>query len=256
MSEYDEYKKDRQELIESRKVKMSTPDGGAGMIKQDYVPLKPKTFKEKWINYWYHYKGLTFGSAFAAILVFMFVWQIATKTVYDGKMMIVSELPFETITEDLEKTLIDFTDDFTGNGKLDVSITPIQQDYSAEGTMQPEMVQANFVKLSAGISTLETFIYMVDDKSYHALKEMELQFMDLSDSLEIQNLTGEPAYTDRYPLRGTKLAAELEIENVAEDMYLCFIDYESFDEKRQNKKEVKTNFSRDMQFFKSLVNFG
>lgn len=253
MSEYDSHKKELQELIKSRKLKMASPDdGGAGAAKEEYIPLKPTTFKEKWINYWYHYKGLTFGTLFAGILVFTFVWQIATRTVYDATMMIVSALPFDSVSESFEAKLSPIVNDYTKNGKIDLDVLPIQQDNEGKYEVSPEMVQANFVKLTASISGVETYIYMLDEGNYKALKEMEMQFMDLSELVSADKLGDTP---DRYPLKDTKLAKLLDVEQATENMYLCFLDYDSMDEKRQQKKEIKANYERDLPFFKALLEY-
>lgn len=249
MSEYEEYKKDRQKLIESRKIKMSTPDGGAGVSHVDYQPLKPTTFKGKWQNYWYHYKWATFGTAFAAILVVTFVWQIVTRPVYDATMVLVSEFPFDSMTESFKANLSELATDYTENEKIEIDIMSIQQDFSGENSLSPEMTQAGFVKLSAGLSTLDSFIYLVDEVSYDSLKEMELNFMDLSDLASPESLD-KP---DRYSLKDSKLAELLEAPEILGDMYLCFVDYHALDEKRQEKKTIKANYERDIVFFEELL---
>ncbi len=249
MSEYDKYKKDRQKLIEATKVKMSTPNGGAGVKKEDYQPLKPTTAKGKWENYWYHYKWVTFGSIFAAILIITFVWQIAFKTVYDAHMVVVSKIPFDTVVDSFKVKLSDLATDYTQNQKIELDIMAIQHDNSGEGSLSPEMVQANYVKLAAGLSTLDSYIYMLDESSYDYLKEMDLKFMDLSELVGTENLD-KP---DRYALKGTNLAKKLDVSVLTDNMYLCFIDYSALDEKRQNKKDIKANYERDIVFFKEML---
>lgn len=249
MSEYDNYKKDRQKLIEATKVRMSTPDGGAGVTKEEYVPIKPVTFKQKWDNYWYHYKWLTFGLAFAFILVFMFVWQMIFKTVYDAKLTIVTQYPFDYEIESYNEKFKDFATDFTQNDKIELDIQSLQQDYKGEGTVTPEIVQANFVKLSTGISELDGFIYLLDEPGYDKFKDMEIEFMDLSDMADASNLD-KP---DRYRINDTKLADKLELNDGLEDLYLCFIDFDSISQKQQNKKRIKTNYERDTLFFNELL---
>ncbi|MEG0691675.1 MAG: hypothetical protein RR444_01175 [Oscillospiraceae bacterium] len=249
MSEYDQYKKERQKLIEATKVKMSTPNGGAGVEKEDYQPLKPTTFKGKWSNYWYHYKWLTFGSLFGGILIFMFAWQMIFKPVYDARMVVLSELPFDSMVDSFEVKLSDLATDYTQNGKIELDFMSIQQDLKGENSLSPEMVQAGFVKLSASLSTLDSYIYLVDESSYDYLKEMEINLMDLSGLADPEKLDK----ADRYSLKDTKLAEKLELSEILDTMYLCFIDYDSLDEKRQNKKDIKANYERDIAFFKELL---
>ncbi|MFZ2538824.1 MAG: hypothetical protein WAX04_07970 [Oscillospiraceae bacterium] len=249
MSEYEKYKKDRQKLVEVAKVKMSTPDGGAGAIKEDYQPLKPTTFQGKWQNYWYHYKWLTFGSIIATILIVMFAWQVIFKTVNDAQMTLVTEVPFDSMAGSFETKLSNIATDYTKNGKIDIDIIPIQQDITGKNLMSPEMAQANYVKLAAGLSTLDSFIYMVDESSYNYLKTLELSFMDLSELVD----PGKLDKPDRYAIKGTNLAEKLDIGPLSDNMYLCFVNYGALDEKRQNKKNIKTAYERDIVFFEDLL---
>lgn len=251
MSEYEQYKRDRQRLIETTRVKMSTPDGGAGVVKEDYQPIKPNTFKKKWENYWYHYKWITFGVAFAFILVIVFVWQIIFKIQYDAKMVIVSEYPFDVVTESYQEKLKPLVTEFTKNNKIDIEISSLQQDYSGKNKLSPEIVQANFVKLSASISELDCFIYMIDEATYKSFKDMDLDFMDLTKLVDSKKLD-KP---DRYSLKGTKLAEKLELGKSADNMYLCFMNYDTLPAKRQQKKNIKSNYNRDITFFKEMLKY-
>ena len=251
MSEYDSYKKDRQMLIEATKIKHSGPNGGAGAVENNYQPLKPTTVRGKWSNYWYHYKGLTFASVFGAILVITFVSQMIFKPVYDARVIVVSEMPYDSVVESFETNLSDLAVDYTGNEKIELDFMAIQQDYLGENGLSPEMVQAAFVKLSGSLSTLDSYIYLVDDASYEYLKEMDLLMMDLTGMVDA-DLLDKP---DRYSLKDTKLGKKMGVPESLDSMYLCFIDYDSLDEKRQNKKDIKANYERDIAFFTELIEY-
>ena len=49
------------------------------------------TFRQKWENYWYHYKALTFGVAFAVVLVVIFIGSFVTKKEPDMYMVYISD---------------------------------------------------------------------------------------------------------------------------------------------------------------------
>ncbi|MBP0989877.1 MAG: hypothetical protein J5874_01680, partial [Oscillospiraceae bacterium] len=48
-----------------------------------YSGIQPKTFKEKWENYWYHYKFRTIVGIFVAVAAILLIKDIFFKPKYD-----------------------------------------------------------------------------------------------------------------------------------------------------------------------------
>lgn len=253
MSEFDQMKKEKQALIEARKLKQSTPDGGAGLLKvEGQAAIVPITFKQKWDNYWYHYKGRTFGVALLTILVVVFALEMIFKTVHDGKITIVAQYPLDAFSKNISSVLSkpEILTDITENEKLELDLAIMQIDQEGKYGSGPEVMQANVVKLSASVSSLDSFIFVLDQPSYDYLLGMEMTFMDLSDKVDKSHLENGK---DKYSLKGTKIAEELDLGEIVDGLFICFFDYNSLSEKRQENKNVKKTYERDIVLFESIL---
>ena len=120
MSSLDEYKKQQQELMKARRIKTTIPTSELERQDDSAAKIVPRTFKEKWINYWYHYKLVTLAAVAGAALVFSFVWSVTHATKYDASISVVTSFPFETIGESLHRELDPFLEDGNGDGKVNL----------------------------------------------------------------------------------------------------------------------------------------
>lgn len=141
---------------------------------------RPKTFRKKWENYWYHYKGVTIAGAAAVVLLAFFINDtlFAVKpdlTVYLGCEYNVS---YE-VTDILETRLAEYIEDYNGDGNTVVSVVAVAMSTSENA--DPNTVMAAQTKLIGAFSTYDTMLFLFDDTTANYLSEDDgAVFLDLS----------------------------------------------------------------------------
>lgn len=250
MAELDNRKQNLKDLVEAKKIQQSDEFGGAGTVETNYVEIKPVTLKEKWDNYWYHYKIATLVGIVIIIVLVATLSDYFNKPIYDGGLAFVTEAPFQSNAEFISAEWKKLCDDSNGDGEINLQVTTAQLDVNNKYTMDPTMAQADITKFMGNLALMGNMLYVVDDVGYSALIETEVLLRDLSDLVDSDNLTQE---NDRYPIKGTNLAEMVGIGNVLDDLYLCLIDYDQFPDKRKQDEEINKIWEDDFNFFKKLV---
>jgi len=249
----EEYRKERQALIEARKVKNTVPDGEL-QKQEDDEKIVPKTFKEKWDNYWYHYKGVTLGGLFAAVVAFAFIWQMTHPTVYDCSFSVVTVFPFGSFQEELKEVLVSHMDDYTGDGEknLELVVYSVVDPDDKEAVTDAQSVMAEQMKLMARLSTGEDYLFLVDELGYERVHDqMEMSFLDLSELYDSGHIEG-----DKYCLNGTKLLEEVGLKDWEEPLYLCIVDLSLYWGDTPVKEDVQEKYDASCAFLESLMAVG
>ena len=252
MSDLDEYKKERQELVEARRLKNKQAPTGIFPEKGE-EPIVPKTFGEKWKNFWYHYKFHMLALALVLVIVVVFLWQVVFPTRYDASMTIVSSSSFEGSYDVVSPGLLPLLADQNGDDKILLDYATFQLAVKDERSeMTPQTLEMTRSKLLGRVSTWECFLFLMDETGYEQLTSVGAVFMDLSEAFpDNDRIRG-----DKYDLGGSELAKLMNLDNMLEDKFLCFIDYNDFDEKSQQKKKIKTAYEHDWAFLQKLVAVG
>ena len=95
-----EEQRELQELIELKKMRQAAsehPEIVDALPKQEEDILLPKTLKEKWDNYWYHYKLVTWLAVFVVFVAGWFVKDIFFGVKYDLVVNIASKYSFSCL---------------------------------------------------------------------------------------------------------------------------------------------------------------
>lgn len=238
---YQEDKKARIEAMKTIKVKQSQTVPTKTQEKLAYTPQTPK---EKWENYWYHYKYHTIVSAFLIITVVTITVSILAKKKPDISMLIVSENNFKgsekIVSDGLEKILVDYNND----GEILSEIIPIQIEGENTTGISAQELQINHSKMIAIMTKGDNFLYLVDDTSYKQLTEMGVVFKDLSGLS-----TSKRVNKDKYDLTDSNFCKELKLDNVFDNMYLCLADFDRYDKKFKNKKKNINQFNYEKDLF-------
>lgn len=132
----------------------------AGVDPEDLKPTPkaepPKTFKEKWANYWYHYKWLTIGCLAGVIVLVILIVQMVTVDRPDYTLLLVTNKAYmPQQTEALERFLEQYGEDIDGDGKVEVEILECYlnkadtQTYYANSQMMQVHLMAGDVMLYA-----------------------------------------------------------------------------------------------------------
>lgn len=241
----DDYKKQRQELIDSRRLKTIDAEyGGAGMIENNDEHLKPKTFWQKLANCWYHYKWHILITMLAVILAGVTVYQIASKPRYDTKIYIVTESVYDGTDSPMEELF---------NGKFDnkykFGADTIQVDFSGQYGMTPQELDANYTKLLSDAVGTEGHIFILDQANYDLLIELGIKFDDLSEYISKEYLVDN----DKLLLGNTSLSKDLDMGMLFDKLYMCLIDIDEFDDNAQKNEKVAKNHDLGIMVIKELT---
>ncbi len=131
--------------------------------------LKPRTFREKWDNYWYHYKGRTILIVFL-VAVFGFTgWQFVTKEKPDYVVMTAFDKALAPdIIYCIEDYLAPYGEDINGDGKVIVDV------YDVSTSSNNDIQKSNATKMMAELQNGEIMLFIVDDVYFDMLYELDV----------------------------------------------------------------------------------
>lgn len=204
-----ELKKMRQAAAEHREM---TPD-----FPPDEEKIVPKTLKQKWDNYWYHYKGLTWGCLIGAVAAVWIVHDVFFAPKPDITLNIATETALSSINPEMEEDAYPYMADYNEDGEIIFSFSETSLGESSD----PQMAFANYQKFIAVMAAGTDLLYMLDDTGYDAVLEMsegESMFIDFSKlypGLEI-------ADGDKLRIDDLALGKEWKLDRFEDqDFYLC-----------------------------------
>lgn len=238
----------KRDLIETHRIKNGLEEAPVLPVRE---PMKPKTFKDKWNNYWYHYKMHTFAGAILLILVGIFCWHLIFPTVYDASLAIVStdsfEGAWEVIGPEMEYIVKDYNEDQAR--LIDFASFQLATKQGTEQT--PQMLEMTRAKLLGWATTKGHFLYLLDATGYQQLTDVGIKFMDLEGKIESSQVEG-----DKYYLENTTLSKQLYLNELLGNKFLCIVDYDSFDSSAREDKTNIEGFEKDWGFFNQLAAIG
>lgn len=156
----EEQRKAREEFIKLKKMQQGEIEPEA---KPSEIAIKPKTFREKWHNYWYHYKVQTLIAMALIAVVVIGVTQCAARKKYDYEILYFAYTPaLDPQTEAIGKYFEKYGEDVNGDGKVNVkmvncSVADTSKDASREDVL--------FRVQSILAAEKEIVVYVVDDKA-------------------------------------------------------------------------------------------
>lgn len=157
----EEQRKARQEFLKLKQMQSGQLEPEA---KPSQIEIKPKTFSEKWQNYWYHYKVQTLLAAFLLVIVAIVTVQCATREKYDFSIMYFSfEAAAPVQIEKAEAYFEKYATDIDGNGEVNVRV--IDCSFNSE-LRDMNYRHAALSKVQSIIATEEsTVIYLIDESA-------------------------------------------------------------------------------------------
>lgn len=204
-----ELKKMRQAAAEHREM---TPD-----FPPEEEKIVPKTLKQKWDNYWYHYKGLTWSCLIGAVAAVWIVHDVFFAPKPDITLNIATETALSSINPEMEEDAYPYMADYNEDGEIIFSFSETSLGESSD----PQMAFANYQKFIAVMAAGTDLLYMLDDTGYDAVLEMsegESMFIDFSKlypGLEI-------ADGDKLRIDDLALGKEWKLDRFEDqDFYLC-----------------------------------
>lgn len=245
-SDYERDKQARKELAKA-KVAMQNHQPVDDIVAEKIVP---HTRKEKWDNFWYHYKFHVLGGVFALSLITTFIYSIVSKPKYDCSLVLVTQRPFDSTQEFFNLHADKILPDFDNNGATILDVLPITLvEYNDKALVDPNAAMANQAKLLGVLSGGENFLYLVDDFTYEELEKFGVAFDDIED-LDPGN---ERIDGDKYALGNSEVSRLWEMGELMEEYSLCIMDYSKFEKRSEDMDEA---YNRQLEFLKSILAFG
>lgn len=160
-----EQRKARKEFLELKKMQNGEI---APPPKPSEEEVVPKTFGQKLLNFWFHYKTTFLLSVFLCIVMIISVSQCVSRPVYDLKVLLYTENYYTDAQINVFKNYINqFCEDFNGDGKTVVQI--INCSYTTKKAYDSEYVSALAAKMQATIAEEgDVLLFIVDrEKKTH-----------------------------------------------------------------------------------------
>ena len=198
------------------------------------------TFKQKWDNYWYHYKAITFAAIFAAIILFVGFYSCSRKTVPDLHMVYLSNTFVEgTGAEDISLDLEDaVVGDVNNDNKTDVYMDCMVVSFDVNVYTDESTLQKLQTVLYGGQHTL----MLVHE---YALEDYDGIFEDLTDVVE----EGDKTYispSEKF-VSGISLAGNKYLESYGintENLYIAM--------RRRRPEDIKNG--KEKEYFDAAYN--
>lgn len=207
------------DLIELKKMRQAAAEQKA--MEPDFPPVEehivPKTFKQKWDNYWYHYKGATWGTLAAVVLVVWLIKDIFFAVKPDLTLNIATSITLSAVNPNMEEDIYPYLKDYNGDEQVLVSIS----ETSIGDMTDPQMLYANQQKFIAVLAAGDELIYLLDQKGYDMIfqgaadQSMFIDMEKLYPGLEI-------AQGDKLHLNDLPFGKKWKLDRFEdEDFFIC-----------------------------------
>ena len=247
LTEQELRQKEMKELIELKKMRQAAQEGkglpdGEGLQFEKEEVLVPKTFKQKWKNYWYHYKGTTWMTVFILVLVVWFIHDMFFSPKPDLSIGIATYTGVSYFTEDISEDLGAYAGDYNEDGQVLISAS--ESYFNMEDA---EMVSAYYQKFIAEISGGSELVFILDDFTYDVVldnTEGESMFIDFGELYpDVNYIEGDKIDITEHPL-GTlwhlKSLGSTELEGYGDRRYYLCVRYlgNSARDNEENREEL------------------
>ena len=133
-------------------------------------PIVPTTAKEKRANWWFYHKVHLIVGVIAVVLLGSFVYSIVSKVEPDYTISIISQTGTASdVVAKLEEELKPYADDRNGDGQVVVHVST----YNLGSESDPQVQQADMVRLIGGASSFDSVLYLSDPDSFAWLQEQD-----------------------------------------------------------------------------------
>lgn len=205
----------------------------------------PKTFKEKWDNYWYHYKGRTFALTFGGVLLLILVFNIVFQTQYDINVVLATSDNMSEVENGYINGLKQYAVDVNQNGSVDLTATSLEVTSGGNNGM---LEIAMRMKLSTSLMSDNISVFIVDDEIYdYIVSEEPGLFVNLEELYpDNPNIEGQ-----RYYIKGTPLEQAINLKGIPNDYSVCIRESSWYEEK--NDEDVMKTYEGCLQMVKNII---
>ena len=219
----DPQQRELRELIELKKMQQAAAenkDADTTQFFEKEEKIVPKTFKEKWKNYWYHYKTASWVTVLVVIFGAWLIKDLLFGTKYDLSVATASKYTYSAVNQDIAGDMAKYIEDYNGDGKVNVMYDEMTLDYSEDTTLDPQMNMVNMQKFMAVMAAGDELIFIMDQGVYDAMVDNSGDglFVNLEELYPEQTDT---VRGDKLILNGTRLGKRMGINGLEEDVFLC-----------------------------------
>ena len=247
LTEQELRQKEMKELIELKKMRQAAQEGkdlpdGEGLQFEKEEVLVPKTFKQKWKNYWYHYKGTTWLTVFISVLAVWFIHDMFFSPKPDLSIGIATYTGVSYFTDDISEDLGAYAGDYNEDGQVLISAS--ESYFNMEDA---EMVSAYYQKFIAEISGGSELVFILDDFTYDVVldnTEGESMFIDFGELYpDVDYIEGDRIDITEHPLGNLwhlKSLGSTELEGYGDRRYYLCVRYlgNSARDNEENREEL------------------
>jgi hypothetical protein len=158
-------RKQNEERIELLKMKSGTATEAEieNLLPAEAAPAVPRTFKQKWENFWYQYKAHVIFAALIAVFAFFIVTSILSNVKPDITVGIISaDRNFYALTEDVAYALRPYCRDYNGDGQVSVNVLRFLGT-NASGVNNSEINQAEVARLYEEFRSNSMILIITDE---------------------------------------------------------------------------------------------
>lgn len=221
------------------------------LSQQEIEQLKPKTFKQKWENFWYHYKLMIFGVLFLLLILWMGIYYSVTSIKYDYEIIYVTSKVWQGDQQAFKDAFSKYGVDINGDNKVNVGITQITMP-KVKDPENIELDSAMIQKLALEIVGRDSSIFVFDDHTYDYIdktfgtgkenKKIKL-FSLLNEIYQNKNTKN-----DRFYIAGTDFGKLLKVD-VPKDFS---ISVRTISTVSDNEKLTK-KYKNDLELIKNIL---
>ncbi|MGI5895115.1 MAG: hypothetical protein ACOX6P_11080 [Candidatus Merdivicinus sp.] len=249
----DPRQRELQELIELKKMKQAAAEH------QDVEPLfpeeekiVPKTFRDKWKNYWYHYKAATWITVCVVIAAGWMIKDIFFGPEYDLTVTTATKYTFSALNNDLQEDMGRYVQqDYNGDGEQNVSYSEISVDFREDSTVDPQMNAINMQKFMAVFASGSDLLFIMDQEAYDTIIQnsgdgLFVNLEEIYGDLGIEEIQG-----DKFIINDTELGKDMFLDKIGEDVFICLRGFGGTAD--PDKKEVQQAYQAGLDFIDNLL---
>jgi len=222
--------------------------------------IVPRTPKEKWDNFWFHYKKTFWISVVAVIGV---IWLIK-DTVFAPKPDLTLSLSYfsgragiSALNEDLQSDFDAYIADYNGDGQV---LSVINEMFVDMSYGDPDTAYGNAQKLIAILTTGEDLLFILDQPAYDYIfygeDEPYSVFVDMEKLYPgLENAVGDKLYLNYLDESGTDtlLAQNWKLDYLKDEYFICVRHIGAEDSSAKATEKNQESFTHSLEFVQKIV---
>lgn len=178
----------------------------------------PRTPKEKWANFWYHYKWTFLGCIFGAVVLVVLFTQSLSVNKPDYQVLLISQYAYLDVQLDpLETSLAEYGRDLDEDGQVEVQILNcyMGQKGSSEYLANNQALQAHMISGDVMLYIFEPKQYTTYMENIQNVAEDDYSFLAALTFADNAQEDGRVFNWAKSPRRGEEMA----LTQLPEDLY-------------------------------------